>query len=267
MSAAWDILKTQYKVYLASSIQYRAGIFFQFLGKMVEPLVYLIVWTTVARQSGGSVSGFTVNEFVVYFIAWTLVRQMTVAWDPFWMERRIRRGDFSPLLLRPLHSFNTDMVLMLASKTVELAILVPTLLVMTLVFQPVFNFAGGAVLAFIPALIMAFLVRFTLLYALAMTAFWTTRITAVFHLFFAVEFFLSGRIAPLAVLPLWAQQIASWLPFRWMFYFPLEVLTGRVPADQLLPGFAMQFLWLGLSALGLALAWRFGVRRYTAVGG
>lgn len=267
MSAAWDILKTQYKVFLASSIQYRAGIAFQFLGKMVEPLVYLIVWTTVARQSGGAVNGFTVNEFVVYFIAWTLVRQMTVAWDPFWMEYRIRRGDFSPLLLRPLHPFVTDTMLMLASKTVELVILVPTLLVLVLIFQPTFNFAGGAVLAFVPALLLAFAVRFTLLYALAMTAFWTTRITAVFHLFFAVEFFVSGRFAPLAVLPVWLQQVAAWLPFRWMFYFPLEVLTGRVPPGQLWPGFAMQLLWLGVSGLGLGLAWHFGVRRYTAVGG
>ncbi len=267
MSAAWDILKTQYRVSLASSIQYRAGIAFQFLGKMVEPLVYLIVWTTVARQSGGSAGGYTVNEFVVYFIAWTLVRQMTVAWDPYWMEMRIRRGDFSPLLLRPIHPFFPDTVLMLASKTVELVMMVPTLLVLVLIFQPTFNFAGGAVLAFIPALILAFFVRFTLNYALAMTAFWTTRVTAVFHLYFAVEFFLSGRIAPLSVLPVWAQQIADWLPFKWMFYFPLEVLTGRVPPDQLLGGFAMQLLWLGISAAALVLVWRSGVKRYAAVGG
>jgi ABC-2 type transport system permease protein len=267
MSAFLDTLFTQYRVSLASGIQYRAGITFQFLGKMAEPLVYLIVWTTVATQTGGSVGGYTANDFIVYFIAWTLVRQMTVAWDPYYMERRIRRGEFTPLLLRPIHPFYVDTMLMLAFKTVELVTLIPTILILTLIFQPVFSFPLWAVVTFIPALMLAFALRFTLNYALALTAFWTTRVTALFHLYFAVEFFLSGRIAPLTVLPIWAQQIANWLPFQWMFYFPLEVLLGRVSGEQLVSGFLMQLLWFGISILAVALTWRWGVKKYTAVGG
>lgn len=82
-----------------------------------------------------------------------------------------------------------------------------------------------------------------------------------------MEFFVSGRIAPLSVLPAWVQQVASWLPFRWMFYFPLEVLLGRLTPAQTLRGVGFQLAWLVFSALLLASLWRSAARRYTAVGG
>jgi ABC-2 type transport system permease protein len=265
--AGWDIVITTYKTALASGVQYRMGILFQFLAKMAEPLIYLVVWSTVARQTGGSLGGYSVNEFVIYYIAWTLVRQMTTAWDPYWMERRIRRGDFNPLLLRPIHPFYTDTVWMVAMKTVEVVMLVPTLLVLGVLFHPELHFSLWAVLAFVPVLIMAFLARFTLQYALAMTAFWTTRVAAIFDIYFAIEFILSGRFVPLPVLPLWAQTLSYWLPFRWFFYFPLETLLGRLPPDQVGMGCLFQLLWLTASAVLLGLIWRAGIKRYAAVGG
>jgi ABC-2 type transport system permease protein len=262
-----DLYLSQFKVSLAEAIQYRVGIAMQFLGKMAEPIIYLVVWTTIARQSGGSVGGFTENDFIVYFIAWTFVRQITVAWDPFWMEWRIRRGDFTPLLLRPVHPFLTDTVLILSFKTVELFIVIPTIVTLVLIFRPEFHFVGWSSVAFIPALALAFALRYTLAYAMALSAFWTTRVTALFRLFFAVEFFVSGRIAPLSVLPDWGQQIAAALPFRWMFYFPLEVLLGRLGPVEVLSGFAAQSVWLAVCAAALLLIWPAAVRRYTAVGG
>jgi ABC-2 type transport system permease protein len=43
------------------------------------------------------------------------------------------------------------------------------------------------------------------------------------------------------------------------------VLVGDLPAGRLAAGLAAQAVWTAAGALGVAVVWRFGVRRYTAV--
>jgi ABC-2 type transport system permease protein len=100
-----------------------------------------------------------------------------------------------------------------------------------------------------------------------MVTFWTTRIAPIFEIVFTAELLLSGRLVPLALMPPWAQALADWLPFKWTFGFPIEALVGHLPEDQLLGGLAMQALWVGIGAVGVAVVWRFAVKRFTAVGG
>ena len=62
------------------------------IGMVAEPVIYLVVWSTVARQQGGSVGGFTPGEFAAYYIVWTLVRNMNIALTPYGWEERDPRG-------------------------------------------------------------------------------------------------------------------------------------------------------------------------------
>lgn len=267
LAALFDVYRTQVKMTVAESSAYRASMIFQLTRWFVEPVIYLVVWSTIAVQSGGEVQGYTPGQFAGYFIAWTLVRQMTIGWDPNWMEWRIRRGDFTSLLLKPIHPFHVDTANMLGHKVVELTAVIPTMLLLALLFKPEIDLQGWSVAAFVPVLIMGFLLRYIWLYLLALSAFWTTRVTALFRLLFWVEFFISGRIAPLALLPEWAQNIAEKLPYYWMFGFPLELLVGRITPDQALAGFVTQAIWVTAVTAGMLILWRFAVRRYSAVGG
>lgn len=263
----FQVLWAGLRAYVIGAFQYRVQEGMQLIGLLVESLIYLIVWTTVAREQGGEVGGFTVGEFAGYFIAWMFVRNITTGWSPFAMEWQIRRGDFNSLLLRPIHPVVTATSDMLASKTVAMITVVPTMIVLTLIFRPQFELIPWSLLALLPALVLAFVLRYTLMYVLALTAFWTTRVTALFELWFAAEFFFSGRIAPLSVLPGWAQQVSNYLPFRWMFYFPLELLLGRSTPDQAAFGFINQLIWLTVTFVLLRVVWRGAVRQYGAVGG
>jgi ABC-2 type transport system permease protein len=98
-----------------------------------------------------------------------------------------------------------------------------------------------------------------------MVSFWTTRVAALYELYFTVELLLSGRLVPMSLMPAWVVGIAAWLPFQWTFGFPIEALVGDLPPDRLLTGLAVQGLWTAAGAALVALVWRFGIRRYTAV--
>ncbi len=99
-----------------------------------------------------------------------------------------------------------------------------------------------------------------------MITFWTTRVSAIFELYFTLELLLSGRLVPLSLMPGWVQQLANFLPFKWAFGFPIEVLIGQLTPSQILIGLGAQAFW---SALGIALVslfWRAAIKRYSAVG-
>jgi ABC-2 type transport system permease protein len=120
--------------------------------------------------------------------------------------------------------------------------------------------------AFVPALVLAFLVRFLVDWTVALAAFWTTRVTAINQIHYMAVLFFSGQIAPLTVLPRPLQAVAHILPFRWTIGFPVEILLGRLTPAQVLTGFAVQAAWLAAAALLVRVAWRISVKRYSAVG-
>ena len=258
----------QFKTTFASMVQYRASLFIWMIAQVLEPLIYLVVWATVANGNiaGGSVGGYSARDFAAYYLVFMLVNQVTYTWIMFEYEYRVRHGSLSFALLKPVHPIHSDISDNLSSKLITLPILLVVAGVLALVFHPTATVTAWAALAFIPALVLAFLVRFLLEWSLALAAFWTTRVSAINQVYFTLMLFLAGQIAPLTLFPGWLQTIAYILPFRWMLGFPVELLLGRVTPVQALQGLAAQAVWVVIALVLVRLVWRAGVRLYSAVG-
>jgi len=256
----------QFKTTFASMVQYRASLFIWMISQVLEPLVYLIVWATVSNGSGGSVGGYTARGFAAYYLVLMLVNQVTYTWIMYEYEYRVRQGSLSFALLKPVHPIHSDISDNLSSKLITLPILLVVAAGLALIFRPTAAPTLWAALAFIPALILAFLVRFLLEWTLALAAFWTTRVNAINQTYFTLMLFLAGQIAPLSLFPRWLQIVAAILPFRWMLGFPVELVLGRLTPVQALEGLAAQAAWVVISLVLIRVVWRAGVRVYSAVG-
>ncbi|MBA2461780.1 MAG: ABC-2 family transporter protein [Actinobacteria bacterium] len=233
---------------------------------LAEPIVYLVVWTTIAEQQGGAVQGITTGEFAAYYIVWTLVRNMNIAFTPYGWEWRIREGQLSAALLRPLHPLHDDVAGFAGWKVVTILFWLPIAAALWIAFDPVLDPTLLEVGVFSVAIWCAYLIRTMFLSILGMITFWTTRVSAIFELAIALELLLSGRLVPLPLMPDWAEDVAAVLPFKWSFYFPIDALVGDLSTAELLGGLAAQLFWI-LALTGLTLlAWRFAIRRYSAVG-
>jgi ABC-2 type transport system permease protein len=248
-------------------IQYRGATFINVLGFMIEPAIYLVVWRTVALEQGGSVGGYSVDDFTAYYIVWTLVRVMNLAYAPYAWEWRIRRGRLNELLSIPVHPFHRDFAYFTGSKFVWILMWIPVATVLTIAFQPRLAPSLAHVAGFLVAIWTGFAVRFLLLYLMGMITFWTTRGQALFDLIVAGELLLSGRLVPLALMPDWVQSVSNWLPFQWSFQFPIEVAIGRLSNGEILAGVGFQVFWIAGMGLALVAIWPRALRRYTAVGG
>jgi viologen exporter family transport system permease protein len=265
---AWiDLYATSMRIAVATQFQYRVSNYFYMIGMIAEPVIYLVVWSTVAVQEGGEVGGFTPGDFAAYYIVWTLVRNMNIALTPWAWEERVREGHLSMMLLRPVHPIHDDLAGMAGWKVVVIILWLPLAAFLSLIFHPTFQIDLLDAAVFFVAIWGAYVLRSMLLWLLGLVTFWTTRVGPVFDIFFTAELLLSGRLVPLSLMPDWVQQIAAVLPFQWSFGFPIEALIGQLPPEQLIGGLGMQLLWIAISAVAVALTWKRAVRRFSAVGG
>jgi ABC-2 type transport system permease protein len=248
------------RVAVAVELQYRAS------SVIWLPVIYLAIWSAVAAAQGGEIGGFGPQDFAAYYLVLTLVNQITGGWHMWEFQFRVQQGQFAFLLLRPVHPIHGDLAENLAHKAVMQVVLVPVVVALGFVFAPRFALDPLSLALFVPALALAFGLRFVVEWALALACFWTTRIMAVNQTYFAVLFFLSGRVAPVALLPQWLQWAADVLPFRWMVAFPVELALGRLAPREIATGLVLQCVWLAVAWLGLAALWPRALRRFSAVG-
>src|SRR5918993_2546038 len=260
------LYRAQFKTTIAEQFQYRGALVIWLMGLILEPVIYLSVWSTVARSQGGTVDGFSSADFAAYYLVALVVAQAKFTWIMWEMEYWIRQGTLSPLLVRPIHPIHRHIANNLTFKLLTMAVVVPVVAVLAIVFQPNFAISAWTTIAFVPALALAMALRFAVEWTLASAAFWVTRVSAINQLYFVVFLFLSGFAVPLDLLPAPVRVLAEWLPFYRMLGFPVELLLGRLSPNQALLGFAAQLGWLAIAVMLLNAMWARGVRQYSAVG-
>jgi ABC-2 type transport system permease protein len=266
MKALIELYIQQLKTTIATMFAYRASLLIWMIGQVLEPLVYLIVWSIVSNASGGSVGDYTTKQFAAYFILLMLVNQVTYTWVMYEFEYRIRQGTLSFALLKPVHPIHSDIADNISSKLITTPFMVLVAGGLTAIFHPSLSPALWAIALFIPALLLAFALRFLIEWTLAQSAFWTTRVGAINQIYFVLMLFLSGQFAPLTLFPYPIQVVAYVLPFRWLISFPIDLVSGRLTLEQAFVGLGAQAAWLGISYFLFRLVWRAGTKVYAAVG-
>ncbi len=247
-------------------LQYGAVTVIWLLWGVTEPVVSLGIWWSIAGS--GTVGGYGRQDFARYFFAVILVNQLTTSWDAWNIDRWIRQGEMNYRLARPVSPLHEAIADNVAYKARTGLVVLLAWLVVAAIWPAVRmppdprRWALAAL-----ATVLAASIRFLNGYATGLLAFWTTRATALVELQFGLSLFLSGRIAPLSLLPPTVAGVANVLWFPYMLAFPVGLLTGAVPDRAILPGFAMQLAWAAAWAGLYALIWNRGLERYGAVGG
>jgi ABC-2 type transport system permease protein len=265
LRAFWALLKTEVNVML----QYRGEIVLWSTWGLVNPLVLYAIFKAGAQSnSNGQMAGLTIPQIAAYYFTVMVIGHLSAAWDTHEMSYLVRSGRMSSMLLRPILPLWKSLAGNLAYKLCTLAFVGPMWLLVFYLIRPEFNCHGWQVVLGILATILAFAMNYCLTYVVALICFWTTKLDAVGEVYFAAIMFLGGRFAPLQALPRPFRLIAEALPFQYMAYFPVELLTGRMTDPHVvLRGFISVLAWLLFSIVLFRSLWAVAVRRYTAVSG
>jgi ABC-2 type transport system permease protein len=185
------------------------------------------------------------------------------------IARDIRDGNLKKYLLQPI-----DMIAYLLSYrgAHKMAYIVTSSIPYGLLFflcRDVFDGWPDALtlLAYIVSLALAFLIGFFFEATIGMIGFWFLEVTSFLYIINTLNFFVSGHMFPLDLLPPFWSSLLQMLPFQYLAYFPamvfLEMKTGR----ELVIGLVMELVWAVLFIVLARVLFRFGLRRYSAYGG
>lgn len=98
---------TLMRIGIAETVAYRAE-FLVWILTSTLPLVMLGLWTSVAREA--PFRGYGSEDFVAYYLATLIIRNLTGSWVAWQLSEEIRMGVLSMRLLRPIHPYVAFMV-------------------------------------------------------------------------------------------------------------------------------------------------------------
>jgi len=258
-------LPTLIKVGFLEAVAYRAELLVWVLSTTM-PLIMLALWSAVAREA--PVGRFGQMDFVAYFLATFIVRQLTGAWVAWEMNWEVRQGTLGMKLLRPIHPFLTYASENLAALPMRLIVAVPVAVIALALVGPE-NVTADPVLWIIwcAAMLGGWLITFLANLAIGCLALYIDSSEKFMGIWLALFFVFSGYLGPIELFPQGVRALASWLPFQYQIGYPVQLMTSGIVRGDALLMLARQWGWVWLLLGLVTLLWRGGLRRFAAYGG
>jgi len=257
------------RVNIANMLQYRGETFLWSIWGIINPTVLYVMWSAATSGAeGGKIAGLDQNGFAIYYFSLMVVGHVTSAWDVYTMSFLVKQGLLSPQLLRPILPMWDSLTNNLAYKITTLMFVLPMWALFLVVVRPSFATAPWQLALGLIATLLGGALNYLACYTVSLIAFWTTRLDAIGEVYFGLCMIFGGRVAPIGALPALILLPAQALPFRWMFAFPTELLSGMVssPRDAAM-GILIQAAWVTMLIVAFRVCWRLAIRQYSAVSG
>ena len=258
-----------WRVAFQDAVQYRAEAAIWFLYDVLGPIMMAFVWLA-AYQGQGEVAGYDLGAMLLYTMGAMVLRNAITAHCEWDIDRQVRQGELSALLVRPMNPWLMWLLPDFAWRTFRLTLVAPVLGVCLLWLAPYLDTprtAWGELPLVALSLALGYLCSFFLKLSIGFSGFWLTDIFSMVTLYEVLAFTFGGFLVPLDLLPAWLRLVADVLPFQYLFYLPLQAAIGRLGGPELLRAVAMQAVWATTLGLLAYATWRRGLRRYEAVGG
>jgi ABC-2 type transport system permease protein len=260
-----------FRASLKERMAYRGDFLLGTILRFLPMVTTILLWRSVFAGSGQkSLAGFDYSEMIAYLLLTHISRMFSSMPNlAGGIARDIREGTLKRYLIQPV-----DLIGYLISYRVahKVAYIVTSALPYGLLFflcRGYFERFPDAttLVAYVVSLILAFLVGFFFEVCVGMVGFWFLEVTSLLYIVMTLNFFVSGQMLPLDLLPEPWVTILKWLPFQYMAYFPAVVFLGKVKGMALILGLLAEAAWaVGFMILARVL-YRQGLRRYSAFGG
>ncbi len=251
-------------------MEFALGTVLRFLPVLTQIFLWMTIFAVVGRHGELTLAGYDQDAMIGYYLLTMLVR--TASATPgvaAQIAREIRTGVFRKYLVQPIDFLEFTFLNQCAHKTVWFfSGMVPLGVVLWCCrsFLPDFP-SLLAFFAFLAAVTMAFLLAFLVDAMIGMISFWFLEISSLLFVYILMQFFFSGQMFPLELLPDPLDILAQWLPFRYFVWFPTAILLDRLTLCEILRGLMIEVVWIGVSFAVLRHMFARGVRRYAGYGG
>ena len=262
-----------YRVSLIERMAYRGDFLLGSVLRFLPLITTVLLWRAAYDGSTHKTfQGYTFEEMIAYLLLVHISRMFSsMPGLAGGVARDIREGTLKKYLIQPLDLVGYLFAYRAAHKTAYIATSIIPYAILFLIFSGILLHIHPPgplrLVAYVLALLLGFAVGFLFETCIGMIGFWFLEIGSFLYVVNTVNFFVSGQLFPLDLLPPFWRAAFKVLPFKYMAYFPAAVFLGKEPGGELVQGLLIEAGW----AIFLLVLARFlyarGLRRYSAFGG
>jgi ABC-2 type transport system permease protein len=260
-----------FRVSLIERMAYRGDFLLGTVLRFFPVVTTILLWQAVYEGTSQKVvAGFHEREMIAYLLLIHISRMFSsMPGLAGGIARDVREGTLKKYLLQPLDMIGYLLAYRAAHKV---AYITTSFLPYAGLFFLCRGFFDGlpdpaTFAGYVAALLLGFLIGFLFDTALGMVGFWFLEVSSLLWVVNTLNFFISGQMFPLDLLPPFWVALLKALPFQYLAYFPAVVFLGKVEGPELARQLLIELAWV-VVLLGLArLLFARGLRRYSAYGG
>lgn len=260
-----------FRASLQERMTYRSDFLLGTVLRFLPMVTTILLWQAIYGGSGkDKLAGFRYNEMIAYLLLTNISRMFSsMPGLAGGIAREIRDGTLKRFLIQPVDMISYLLTYRVAHKVTYIITSFIPYALLFFICRHYFDHIPDAstLVAYAISLILAFLIGFYFEASVGMVGFWFLEVTSLLYIVMTLNFFISGHMLPLDLLPPPWSTLLKILPFQYMAYFPAVVFLGKVQGWSLVYHLVVELLW-ALFFMGLARGlYRIGLRRYSAYGG
>ncbi len=218
------------KIVLKNQAIYRFNLFASCIFPIFYIFLYLVIWNAIFSSNKDKDLGFSFGMMITYYIIVSLFSR----WSSFdhiaiSIASDIKNGEFSKYLIRPLKLVSFYFTSCISIVFLNILISIFSLSLWILIFSKYFVFPNQLqdLISSIPLLFLGIFWLMQSNFLISLLALWLDEVYAFFHIKRTLFGFLMGEFVPLSLFPASFLFIFKFLPFYYIFYFPIEIYLGK----------------------------------------
>ena len=269
----WTILRISLEERLVYRGDFAMGTLLRFLPIVTQIFLWGAVFGAIHQSQGGgdaSIRGYSYHDFIAYYLLTMLSRAFSsMPGLASGTAGQIRSGEIKKYLIQPIDMIGFLLASRVAHKLAYYSVAtIPFAIVFFLCRGYFPGWPGiGTMAAYVASLIMGFVLGFFLEVSLGLVGFWFLEVSSLLFVYMLFNFFLSGHMFPLDMLPAPFDSLVDLLPLKYLAFFPAAVFLGKVQGAELVVGLLVQVAWIVFFVLLSRFMLKRGLKRYSGFGG
>ncbi len=269
----WTILR----ICLEERLVYRGDFALGTLMRFLPIVTQIFLWYAVFQSYGQQeLAGYRYDQFVAYYLLTMLSRAFSsMPGLASGITRQIREGEIKKYLIQPVDLLGFLLLSRVAHKLAYYSVAIGPFALVYFLCRSYFydlppqaaTHSASTLVAFVASLIMGFLLGYFLEACVGLIGFWWLEVSSLLFVYMLLNFFLSGHMFPLDMLPGSWRLIVGVLPLQYLAYFPAAVFLGKVAGWELVRGLCIEAAWVLVFIMLSRVMLHRGLKRYSGFGG
>lgn len=266
-----NVFKKYFQVFVISweqGLVYRLNFTLWRVRAVLQLILVYFIWQSVFLNQT-DVFGYSQSNIMTYILVSSVVRAIVLSSRATDLMNHINEGSIVNFLVRPLDIIRFYFSRDLADKLLNIFFVVLEVSLIIWIFHPpvILQTNFFILMQFAIAIILAVLLNFFSSLLISMMSFWVENSWGPLFLMMIILEGLGGGLFPIDILPHKIFSFLMYTPFPYLLYFPAKVYLGVLSTGEILHGFGVLCIWVGLMFLIAKKTLSAGLKHYTAGGG